>query len=145
MADDTFQAPTVRPPERYGDHPQATRSRRVQQVVIAAVVAALLGWWIVIAVGRSTPAVRYDLLGFDGVTDTSVDVRFQVDRVVGMPVTCLLSARNIDGDEVGRVFVDVPPDEPAPIELTKTVRTTNRAVSVEVVTCGKAEVVQGTE
>jgi hypothetical protein len=133
MTDQAFQP--ARPADRYGDRPPSLRRRVLVVVGVGGVLLVALIWWIWVASTRSSPEVSYDLLGFDAVTTTSVEIRFSVAREPGEMVACVLRARAADGREVGRRQVVVPADPVARVELTSTVRTTGPAVTGEVLSC----------
>jgi len=136
MTAQAFQPPPAeRPADRYGDRGPSTRRRVVGTVVIAVLVALALTSWVWLAANRANPSVRYDLLGFEVVTPTSVEIRFSVTREPGVPVLCVVRARGAAGDEVGRLQVLVPTDDRERLDLTRTLRTTGPAVTGEVVTC----------
>jgi len=140
MTDHAFRPPPAeRPADRYGDRPPSTRRKVTGTVVIAVLVALALTSWVWLAADRASPAVRYDLLGFEVVTPTSVEIRFSVTREPGLPVVCVVRARGAAGDEVGRLQVLVPTDDRERLDLTRTVRTTGPAVTGEVVTCESYE------
>ena len=140
MTDQAFRPPPAqRPADRYGDRPPSSRRRAVGTVVIALLVALALTSWVWLAADRASPSVRHDLLGFEVVTPTSVEIRFSVTREPGVPVVCVVRARGPAGDEVGRLQVLVPTDDREVVDLTRTLRTTGPAVTGEVVTCESYE------
>ena len=143
MTDQAFQPPSARPADRYGDRRPSARRRRLAAVVVGGLVLIAVGAWIWIAVVRSSPPLRYDLLGFHAVTSTSVEIRFSVVRDPGVSVACVLRARGAGGEEVGRRQVLVPAEDGDRIELTRTVRTTGPAVTGEVLTCRPYETPAG--
>jgi hypothetical protein len=137
MTDDPARAVT-RPPDRYGDDRQSVGRRRVVRIVVGVLAVAAVTWWVVVALARSTPDVTYDLLGFDHVTDTSLDVRFRIERQRDLPVVCVLRARDRSGAEVGVASVTIPASDGDRVELVSTVRTTRRPVSAEIGSCTSA-------
>jgi hypothetical protein len=137
MTDDPARAVT-RPPDRYGDDGQSAARRRAVRIVVGVLAAAAVTWWLVVALARSTPDVTYDLLGFDHVTDTSMDVRFRIERHRDAPVVCVLRARDRSGAEVGVASVTIPAADGDRVELVWTVRTTRRPVSAEIGSCTSA-------
>ena len=135
MTYQAFLAPGERPADRYGDRPPNPRRRALLAVVVGGLVLLAVAGWIWVAVVRSAPPVRSELLGFQTVSPASVEIRFSVVRDPGLSVACVLRARGAGGEEVGRRQVLLPADGTAQVELTSTVRTTGLAVTGEVLAC----------
>ena len=135
MTQQAFRTPDERPADRYGDRVPTQRRRLLVAVMLGALALVAVGGWVWIAAVRSSPPLRYDLLGFQPTTSTSVDIRFSLEREPGLAVACVLRARGVEGEEVGRRQVIVPAAATEQIELTSTVRTTGPAVTGEVLGC----------
>lgn len=123
-----------RPADRYGTvtHPTA---RRAGLVILGLLLAAALAWWVWIAAMRSNPDVRWDLQGYEVVSDTSIELTWVVDRPPGVALDCVLRARDESGAEVGRNRVPVPAGDTESNTVQHTLVTTARAVNGEVLTC----------
>jgi len=102
---------------------------------MAVVLTIAVGWWVWVAAVRSTPDVRWELVGFQAVTDTSVDIRWVVQRAPGRAVDCVVRARSLDGAEVGRARVPVAAGATDSVELVHTLETSDRPVTGEVLSC----------
>jgi hypothetical protein len=124
-----------RPPGRY-DTPSRATSRTV-----AVVLAVLLGGFL-LAVSWSlyqrygTEQVPVRVLSFDVQSDERVVVEFEVTPPAGEQVWCYVRARNLPSEEVGRMFVRVPPSPGGgPVRVRHELATTDLAVTGEVPVC----------
>jgi hypothetical protein len=124
----------VRPAERYGDRPPGQRPWP-SRVVIGALALLALGGWIWIAYLRADPDVQASLLSFDHITDTSVEVRWQVARDPAATAVCFVRAVDERGTEVGRARVEVAPGEPREQVVTHRVATLTRPFNAQVLGC----------
>ena len=98
-----------------------------------AAVLALVVAYLVFA--RSAAGPQGALLGYRVVSDSSVEVRFEVSRPVGTKAVCLIRARDAGGAEVGRAEVPIPTGGPRTVRLTHLLTTTGRANTGEVADC----------
>ena len=100
------QAPTGRPPERYGeDRPQWHRT--LARVLTAALALVALGWVVWAGLGLAQRDVRWQDVGFDVQDATTVDVTFEVTVYAdegAARVTCTIEALelSIRGRRPGR-------------------------------------------
>ena len=122
-----------RPPGRY-DEPRALPSRPVLLSVAGVVgVSALLAAYALFSRSASGPTGA--LLTYTVVSDSAVDVRFEVSRTPGSKAVCLIRARDVGGTEVGRAEVPVSPSGGRRVRLTYRLATTARANTGEVADC----------
>ncbi|NAZ87224.1 DUF4307 domain-containing protein [Kineococcus indalonis] len=125
---------------RYGRRPRAARPwYRRPLPLAAAVLGALLvlayGVWVAVAQsqGPSSTVIAHRVLD-----DRTAEVRVAIAREPGTAVTCAVHALDASSAEVGLVRVDVPAGEQREVQRTVRVRTTSRAVTVQVVSCAQA-------
>jgi hypothetical protein len=100
-------------------------------------VLALLFTGAVVALGwrLSNPVVSFQVRAFDVQSDEAVELTFLIRRKdPEAAVTCLLRARNVKNEEVGRRTVVVPPGGDEVITVS-TITTTDRANLAEVQQC----------
>lgn len=107
----------------------------VPLVLGALVVAASLAV-AVLLYGRFGPGeVQSTLLGYEVVSDSTVRVRFQVDKDPAATVLCTVRARERSGAEAGVALVRVGPAPDGRVEKTYDLVTRARANSGEVLGC----------
>jgi hypothetical protein len=83
----------------------------------------------------SDSRVPFTVLGYRVVSDTAVEVRFEVHKAMSSTVTCLVRARDRAGAEVGHARVQVGPSNDAPVRVTHLLPTSGRAATGEVTAC----------
>jgi hypothetical protein len=101
------------------------------------VVLAVLFTGAVVALGwrLSNPAVSFQVRAFDVKSDDEVELTFLVRRKdPDAAVTCLVRARSVKNEEVGRRTVVVPPGRAEAVTVI-TITTTARANLAEVQQC----------
>lgn len=92
--------------------------------VLAGVVVAVV-WGLSATLGR----VGWGDAGHEVVSDTQVDVRFDVHRDPSREVVCRLEAKDQTGLVVGRLETTVAPGETSPSRHVVTVETASPAVT----------------
>jgi len=122
------------PPGRYGRR----REHRPRRPVLFAVVAALaltavLGITVKLFQQYGNPRADATLTRFYDVGDTGISLDFVVHKGADDLVTCLVRARDKDGDEVGSANVEA--GEGDAVTVTYRLATKSRPVTVEVVRC----------
>jgi len=125
-----------RPAERYGRPPNPARVRTTYAVgAIVALVA--VGALLALALHKSRPAVAAGVTGFTVVSDSAVQVRFEVHKAPLAEAVCTVRARDRSGLEAGREEVTVGPrrDSRRVTSVTHDLATRSRAVSGELVGC----------
>ncbi|MCU1692500.1 MAG: hypothetical protein JWM64_1591 [Frankiales bacterium] len=116
--------------------------RRPGTPTVLAVVGALVGLVFAIGLFRQLgpeTGASTQLRGYVVESDTAVRVEFELARTPGAAVYCVLRARGVQGTEVGRLEVDVPPSSKRSTVVRETVPTTSRAVTGELVGCRKGQ------
>jgi len=127
-----------RPTARYGRQRLSKRTRR--RLGIGLFVAILAIGVVVAIVGfqrLGTGDVKGELGGYRLIDDGTAEVTISVTRKdPSRPVVCIVRARSIDGGEVGRREVLVPPSSQATVQVTAIVKTSQRPVMGDVYGCG---------
>jgi hypothetical protein len=122
-----------RPPGRYDEPLQLPRAVLVTGASLLGLLLLVLTY---LAFDRYTSArTTFGLLGYRVVSDTEVEVRFEVRKALGDTVMCALVARDADKRTVGTSDVTVGPAERDPVAVTERFTTTARASTVDVVSC----------
>lgn len=116
--------------ERYGRTPGAERRTRRLMVVAGIVFAAVFTAWVVWG-GLSGTKAKLEVrdLGYANVTDTSIDVRWEVSVAPGTPVGCAVQALNENFGIVGWRIIELPASPERTRVLVETIRTAERAVT----------------
>ncbi len=131
------QAPTGRPPERYGDdRPQWHRT--LARVLVAALAVVGLVWVVWAGVGAARQDVRWQDVGFEVLDATAVEVTFDVTVYADggeAPVVCTLEALSPRYVVVGRLEVPVEPGTRGTVRRTATVLTQETATTAGVADC----------
>ncbi|MFD7323889.1 DUF4307 domain-containing protein [Streptomyces sp. NPDC059875] len=122
------------PEGRYGGSAdeRADRKLKVAGAVLGVLFLGVMGWfgWHYVIDSR----ISAEMIKFDVVSDTEVQVHLEVRKDVDVTGVCTLRSRSEDGAEVGRK--DVRVDEAADrVDQVWTIRTTARATSAELVGC----------
>jgi hypothetical protein len=95
------------------------------------VLGGLFGAWQTFE-DRGTP---YTLIGSKVLSDTEVEVTFEVPVSPGGTVHCDVRARDRAGTEVGHDRVQVGPQRTSPVRVVHVVTTSARAATGEVTGC----------
>lgn len=127
-----------RPAARYGRQRLSRRQRRWMAVglTVATLIAGVV--LAVIAYQRfASEDVKGEMGGFEVTDDSSVSVTFSVTRKdPSQPAVCIVRARSYDGSETGRREVLVAPSPQPTVQVTTTVKTSQRPVVGDVYGCG---------
>ena len=119
---------------RYG----VGRTSRGLLAVIVAVVAVFLAIIGVITWRLATPGVQATLLRFTVVSDTRVDVTFEVRRDSVSSTVCVLRAQSERHADVGYATVTITPGREY-VQSTYPLATSSLATTAEVLGCGVGE------
>ncbi|MFJ5828513.1 DUF4307 domain-containing protein [Streptomyces sp. NPDC093089] len=122
------------PEGRYGRSAdeRADRKLRIVGAVLGVLFLALMGWfgWHYVVDNK----ISGEMIKFDVVSDTEVQVHLEVRKDEGVEGVCTLRSRSEDGAEVARK--DVRIDDPATrVDTVVSLRTTARATSAELIGC----------
>jgi len=127
-----------RPAARYGSQRLAVGSRsRLVAVLFVVIVAAGVALALVAYQRLGTGEVKGDLGGYRLVGDDGVEVTISVTRPdPSRPVVCIVRARSVDGAEVGRREILVPPSTAETVQVKAMVAATRPPVVGDVYGCG---------
>lgn len=116
--------------ERYGRTAGAERRTRLQMIIAGIAFAVVFTAWVVWG-GLSGTAAELETreLGYSNVTDTAIDVRWEVSVAAGSEVSCAIQALNDNFGIVGWRIVDLPASSERTRVFNETLRTTERAVT----------------
>jgi hypothetical protein len=100
--------------------------------VALGVVVAIIGFQ-----KFGSPDVEGEATGYFITAPNTVDVQFTVSRAdPTRPVACVIRARGIDGNEIGRREVLIPAGNAPRVGVRSTLQTSGQAVTGEVFGCG---------
>lgn len=121
---------------RYGRTPARRTRARLFAAVAAAGVAVVVVAWVMWAglLGPSASLEAKDL-GFQTLSDTSVEVRWQLTAPADAPVSCAVKAVSEKHAIVGWRVVEVEPSPQLTRNLSATLRTSEPAVGGLIYRC----------
>lgn len=125
-----------RPSDRYGPPPSRGRSWATYAVVgIVGLIA--LAALLALALAKSLPPVSAGVTGYRVLSDSTVQVRFEVHKAPLAQAVCTVRARDRSGAETGRAEVTVGPrrDSRRITEVSYDLQTRSRAVDGELAGC----------
>lgn len=135
MSETPGDTPIDRRADRYGTTPRPTR-RWIPFALGAVVLAAGLGIAYVGFQKYGPEDIDAEQLGYTVVDDSTISVHLKVTRKdPQQPVVCFVRAMARDGSELGRREVLIEPSGSGTIELTTTVRASDRPVSSSIYGC----------
>ena len=127
-----------RPAARYGRQRLANSSRRrlaavlFVVIVVAGVALAFVGYQRL-----GTAEVKGELGGYQLLGEDTVEITISVTREdPSRPVVCIVRARSVDGAEIGRREVLVPPSTADTVVVSTIVKATRQPVVGDVYGCG---------
>lgn len=140
MSKSTPAGPTASTPLPEGRYPSghsATPSR-ILAIALTALVIALGGAVAYLGYTKFTNNdVEGNLVSFDIVDDSSVDILLTVTRDdPSQPAVCIVRARSRDGSETGRREVVVPASDSGSVEIRTTVVTSAPPGMADLFGCG---------
>ncbi len=100
--------------------------------MVGVLLATLVAIWFGIS---ATKGVQWSDAGHQVVSDTQVQVTFDVIHQDGRPVSCTLEAQDESHGQVGVLTVQLPADSRDAVRYTRTLRTVTRAVTGTVDSC----------
>ncbi len=127
-----------RPVARYGQQRLSRRARRRLAVLLFVVIVAAAVALALVAFQRlGTGEVKGELGGYELIDGQTARVTISVTRKdPSRPVVCIIRARSIDGAEIGRREVLVPPSAQATVQVTAVVKSSRTPVVGDVYGCG---------
>jgi hypothetical protein len=126
--------PQPRRPEGRYDEPR-TLPRPVLVTGAILLVALLVGLAYLAFDRYSHGRVRFATLGYAVLSDTAVEVRFEVHKGLQETVRCAVQARDRDGAVVARDVVTIGPADLEGVLTVHQLTTTRRAATGEVTSC----------
>lgn len=122
--------PQQRLDERYGRTAGAERRTRSLMIVAGVVFSLVFTAWVVWGGLSGTNAeLETRDLGYSNVTDSSIEVRWEVSTNPGAEVSCAIQALNESFGIVGWRIVELPASTERTRVQTVTLRTAERAVT----------------
>lgn len=116
--------------ERYGRTAGAEQRRRKLMIVAGVVFALVFTAWVVWGgLSGTNASLETRDLGYAAVTETSIDVRWEVSTDPGQAVTCAIQALNESFGIVGWRIIELPPSSERTRVLIETIRTAEPAVT----------------
>jgi hypothetical protein len=127
-----------RPAARYGKQRLSRRARRRTVVILSVVVVAAGVALALVAFQRlGTGEVKGELGGYELIDDQTARVTISVTRKdPSQPVVCIVRTRSINGAEVGRRELLVPPSPQTTVQVTALVKSSRTPVIGDVYGCG---------
>ncbi len=121
---------------RYGRTPERRTRLRVFAILAAAAVAVVVIAWVVWA-GLFAPAASLEAkdLGFEELSASSVEVRWQLTAPAGSDVSCAVKAVSEKHAVIGWKVVEVEPSEQTTRNLAATLRTSEPPVGGLIYRC----------
>ncbi len=116
--------------ERYGRTPGAERRTRTLMIIAGVIFSTVFTAWVVWGGLSGTNAtIETRELGYSAVTDTSIDVRWEVSAAPGENVTCAIQALNETFGIVGWRIVDLGASDERTRVFIETIRTAEPPVT----------------
>ena len=123
-------SPQQRLDERYGRTAGAERRTRRLMIIAGVVFALVFTAWVVWGGLSGTNAeLETRDLGYANITDSSIDVRWEVSTNPGTEVSCAIQALNGSFGIVGWRIIDLPASPERTRVFTETLRTAERPVT----------------
>ncbi len=125
---------------RYGRTPAHRARMRLLGLAAAVGVAVVVVSWVIWA-GLFSPDASLETkdVGFVELSDSSVEVRWQLTAPADTPVSCAVKAVSEKHAVVGWRVVDVPPSQQTTRVLSETLRTSEPPVGGSVFRCWLAD------
>ena len=117
--------------ERPGDRKRAQKKWWITGTLGVLLMSLLAGWFALSA----SQGVTYQQAGFKIISNSAVDVRWDVTAKEKRPVTCTLITLNDKRDVLGTKVVNLPVSKYESTRYSQVVKTTSRAVTGTVKEC----------
>lgn len=116
--------------ERYGRTPGSERRTRTLMIIAGVVFTVVFAAWVVWGgLSGTNASLETRELGYSAVTDTSIDVRWEVSTAPGSAVTCAIQALNESFGIVGWRIVDLGASDERTRVFIETIRTAEPPVT----------------
>jgi len=116
--------------ERYGRTPSAERRQRTLMIIAGVIFALVFTAWVVWGgLSGTNASIETRELGYANVTDSSIDVRWEVSVDPGQPVGCAIQALNESFGIVGWRIIEIPASTERTRVFVETIRTAEPAVT----------------
>lgn len=113
--------------------PAPGRARLWLLATLGILAMTAVAVWFGLSASLTKPT--WQTVGFSSPDRSTILLKYSVVRPEGMPVRCLLLAKDGRHAVVGSLEVDLPPEWGSPVENTQAIRTTSQAVVAEVRSC----------
>ena len=121
------------PAGRYGQSAAETE-RRVRRVYAGAIAVVLVICAVIGGHYLFKSSFNGEVVSFDVVSASKVTIRLEVDKPSGKAGSCTVRSRDVNGNEVGRLTVQIP-KQPSTYDATVTLRTSGLGTTGELVGC----------
>lgn len=124
------------PPGRYGHRRDRRRRPWLVRILAVVIVAVLVAVAVKLYVAYGQTDFNPTVLRYSDIKQSSITVRFQVDKPGGAAAVCTVQAYATDGTIVGSADVPVPAGRSVTVDYT--LATTGLARAADVTTCHAA-------
>ncbi len=116
--------------ERYGRTPGSERRTRTLMIIAGVIFSLVFTAWVVWGgLSGTNASIETRELGYAAVTDTSIDVRWEVSAAPGVEVTCAIQALNESFGIVGWRIVELGASATRTRVFIETIRTAEPPVT----------------
>ncbi|GAB7190238.1 hypothetical protein NUM3379_09440 [Kineococcus sp. NUM-3379] len=123
--------------ERYGrTHSRPWWRRPVPLVAAVLAVGGLLAWMVWVVLASTAERAEPTVISYRVLDDSRIELRYTVAKEPSTTVRCVLQALDAAHGEVGVVEDEFGPGPAELVDRTTVVRTTGRAVTAVVRSCG---------
>jgi hypothetical protein len=130
MASTQQATPSQSLDERYGRTPGAERRTRTLMIIAGVVFTLVFTAWVVWGgLSGTNASLETRELGYSAVTDTSIDVRWEVSAAPGSEITCAIQALNESFGIVGWRIVELGASAERTRVFIETIRTAEPPVT----------------
>ena len=121
---------------RYGRTPARRRAARWWAIGVALAVAAVVVAWVAwVGLLAPTASVDTSTSGFTVVSDSEVEIEYEVSVAPGTPTSCAVEALNDKYAVIGWKVVELPASDSQTRSLTEVIRTSEPAVTGLIYRC----------
>jgi hypothetical protein len=122
--------------ERYGRTKRDNRRTRIWAIGLAVAIAAVFAAWAIWAgLFQPTASIEATDVGNSRVSDTAIQVRWELSVNPGTSAKCAVQALNSDFGIVGWKIVSIPPSDARSRTLSEVVRTAEPSLSGLIYRC----------